>query len=77
MSTRRLIPTAHITTGPFFPAQFIRPGDRDLTRGHSAGGPIVALSGTVTDADGAACVNAILELWQADGAGAFGLWGRV
>lgn len=73
----RLIPTAQITTGPFFPSQFIRPADRDLTRGGSVAGPVVALSGAVSDADGCPCVNAILELWQADAGGAFGLWGRT
>lgn len=74
---RHFVPTAHITTGPFFPSQFIRPEDCDLTRGGTVEGQIVALSGRVTDADGARCVNAILELWQANSVGALGLWGRT
>ncbi len=70
-------PTAHITTGPFFPAQFIRPEDADLTRGGRVKGAAVTLSGTVTDAVGNSCVNAILEIWQADADGRFGCWGRT
>lgn len=74
--TRRsgsLVPTASLTTGPFFPAQFIRASDCDLTHldGRAAQGQIVALSGTVTDLDGVPAVNAILELWQADANGRF------
>lgn len=83
MTTPRRVPTAHITTGPFFPSQFIRAADRDLTRGGHASGATVALSGRVTDADGSPCVNAILELWQADAQGRFAAdpvfcgWGRT
>lgn len=72
--TKRTPPTAHITTGPFFPAQFIRPEDADLTRG---GEPALTLTGRVTDARGSPCVCAILELWQADAAGRYGRWGRT
>jgi protocatechuate 3,4-dioxygenase alpha subunit len=72
---RRLIPTASLTTGPFFPAQFIRAEDHDLTRATSGGPPArgqaVALSGRITDVDGAPAVNAIMELWQADADGKF------
>lgn len=77
MTKRRFVPTAHITTGPFFPSQFIRAEDSDLTRGGVVQGRVVALSGRVSDADGIPCVNAILEIWQADDAGRFGLWGRT
>lgn len=73
MSTRTP-PTAHITIGPFFPAQFIRPEDADLTCGGEAA---VTLTGRITDARGSPCVCAILELWQADAAGQFGRWGRT
>lgn len=67
-------PTAHITTGPFFPAQFIRPEDADLTRGDAA---VIAIVGAVTDARGIPCICAILEIWQADAQGRMGLWGRT
>jgi protocatechuate 3,4-dioxygenase, alpha subunit len=75
--TRRTPPTAHITTGPFFPAQFIRPEDADLARGGQVAGTAVTLLGAVTDARGSPCVNAVLEIWQAHGAGKLGLWGRT
>ena len=46
-------PTPQHTTGPFFPSQFIRPGDNDLTRSGEgaarAGGQLVVLEGRVTD----------------------------
>jgi protocatechuate 3,4-dioxygenase alpha subunit len=67
-------PTAHITTGPFFPAPFIRPEDADLARGADTG---FTLAGTVSDARGTPCVCAILEIWQADAVGQSGLWGRT
>jgi protocatechuate 3,4-dioxygenase, alpha subunit len=70
-------PTAHITAGPFFPASFIRPEDADLTRGGRIDGQPVTLSGTVSDVAGRLCVNVIIELWQADPTGSFGLWGRT
>lgn len=70
-------PSAHITTGPFFPAQFIRAEDADLTRGGTVEGKAVVLSGTVSDVSGRPCANAIIELWQANAAGLFGLWGRT
>lgn len=73
--SKRTPPTAHITTGPFFPASFIRPEDADLTRQLS--GAALTLTGRVTDARGAPCVCAILELWQADAAGQYGHWGRT
>jgi protocatechuate 3,4-dioxygenase beta subunit len=75
------------TTGPFFPAEFIRPGDDDLTIGRDGlpipGEPVV-IEGTVVDCDGAPVENAIVELWQVDGAGRpaeatgqFKGWGRT
>ena len=83
---RRLVPTAHQTTGPFFPAQFIRPGDRDLAglgggRARAAGEPCFVY-GTVRDARATPAVNIIIEIWQANAAGrfddpAFFGWGRT
>jgi len=75
--SQRTPPTAHITTGPFFPARFIRDEEADLTRGGRAAGTALALSGRISDAEGAPCVCAVLELWQADAGGGYGLWGRT
>ena len=84
--SRRLIPTAHLTTGPFFPAQFIRPGDSDLagltgTSAPAAGEPCY-IHGHIRDAAGEPAVNVIVEIWQANAAGkfgdaSFGGWGRT
>lgn len=82
-----MIPTASHTTGPFFPAAFIRPDDNDLTVARD-GRPIVGerieLDGRVFDALGDPVVNAILELWQADPSGRYPIagdpfkgWGRT
>jgi protocatechuate 3,4-dioxygenase alpha subunit len=81
MAPRKLIPTAQQTTGPFFPAQYIRATDSDLAGAHPAGEPI-ALFGRVTDALGKPAVNVILEICQADAHGRYGTavfpgWGRT
>lgn len=79
----KLIATAHHTTGPFFPAQYIRPEDNDLTHGAApVEGERIVLSGQVTDALGRPAVNVILEIWQADARGHYGTrafrgWGRT
>jgi len=82
----RLVPTAHQTTGPFFPAQFIRPGDSDLAglRGDRAraAGETYYVYGHVRDADAKPAVNVIIEVWQANAAGQFDDpeffgWGRT
>jgi len=49
MPPRRLAPTAQQTTGPFFPAQYIRAEDTDLA-GERAEGEPIALFGRITDA---------------------------
>ncbi|MBV8533963.1 MAG: hypothetical protein JO128_00140 [Alphaproteobacteria bacterium] len=76
----RLMPTAHQTTGPFFPAQFIRPGDRELAG--RADGEVHYIYGRVCDADDKPAVNVIIEIWQASPAGRFDDphffgWGRT
>jgi len=72
---RALTPTAHQTTGPFFPAQYIRPGDNDLAGvlegDDRAQGEPYYIYGTVRDAAGKPAVNVILEIWQADAGGKF------
>lgn len=78
---RRLVPTASQTTGPFFPAQLIRPGDSDLA-GPEPSGEHYYVHGHVTDAAGAPALNVIIEIWQANAEGKFGDpafrgWGRT
>jgi protocatechuate 3,4-dioxygenase alpha subunit len=81
-------PTSQQTIGPFFPRGFIGPAEHDLTRISAEAPPTtqgeaVILHGTLTRAGGVPCVNAILEMWQADAAGRFGAdaaflgWGRA
>lgn len=72
----RRVPLSQHTIGPFFPADYFRPGDNDLTRLSAdaeptgKGTPFV-LTGTVRKEGGDPVANAILELWQADAAGRF------
>jgi protocatechuate 3,4-dioxygenase, alpha subunit len=75
----RLIPTAEMTLGPFFPREFAQ-GANDLAQG--ASGEVIEITGRVTELDGKALDNVILEIWQADAAGrfdnpAFPGWGRA
>jgi protocatechuate 3,4-dioxygenase, alpha subunit len=75
----RLIPTAEMTLGPFFPREFAQ-GANDLAQG--VPGEIIEITGRVTELDGKALDNVILEIWQADAAGrfdnpAFPGWGRA
>jgi protocatechuate 3,4-dioxygenase alpha subunit len=76
MSTPPRVPTAWATIGPFFPQSFFRAGDNDLTRlnpdaPQAARGAPMWLTGRVLQEGGGACVNAVLEAWQADAAGRF------
>ena len=79
----KLAATAHQTTGPFFPEQYIRPEDSDLAHGAAPiAGERLLLSGRVTDGLGKPAVNVILEIWQADAQGRYGApgfrgWGRT
>ncbi|MCK8784893.1 protocatechuate 3,4-dioxygenase subunit alpha [Roseomonas sp. NAR14] len=69
-----LAPTSQHTIGPFFPRTFFRDGDNDLTRladGPPARGEPILLHGRVAKEEGIACLNMILEAWQADAAGRF------
>jgi protocatechuate 3,4-dioxygenase alpha subunit len=68
-----------MTLGPFFPREFAA-GLNDLARG--APGEPIEITGRVTQADGRALDNLVLEIWQADAAGrfdnpAFTGWGRA
>jgi protocatechuate 3,4-dioxygenase, alpha subunit len=74
----RLVPTAEMTLGPFFPREFAE-GVNDLAMGSSNA---IEITGRVTELDGRALDNVILEIWQADAAGRFDSpdflgWGRV
>ncbi|HVJ13717.1 MAG TPA: hypothetical protein VNC62_19255 [Burkholderiales bacterium] len=71
---RRLIPTAEMTLGPFFPREFAE-GVNEL-------GAEIEVTGRVTELDGKALDNVIVEIWQADAAGRldnpqFPGWGRA
>jgi protocatechuate 3,4-dioxygenase, alpha subunit len=80
---KRLIPTGEMTLGPFFPREFAQ-GANDLTvvEGKAAKGEAIEISGSVTQVDGRALDNVVLEIWQADADGRydnpdfFG-WGRA
>ncbi len=68
-------PTAHHTTGPFFPRSFVPDDQSDLTQvaGHpeAARGTRLELLGTVKDGRRKPAVNAVVELYQADAHGRF------
>jgi protocatechuate 3,4-dioxygenase alpha subunit len=80
---KKLIPTGEMTLGPFFPREFAE-GANDLTtvEGRPAKGEPIEISGRVTQLDGKALDNVVLEIWQADADGRydnpdfFG-WGRA
>jgi len=75
---KRLVPTAEMTLGPFFPREFAQ-GVNDLASGVANA---IEITGRVTELDGKPLDNVILEIWQADGAGRFDSkdfpgWGRA
>ena len=74
----RLVPTAEMTLGPFFPREFAQQAS-DLAGDFSAA---IEITGVVTELDGKPLDNVILEIWQADAAGrfdnpGFSGWGRA
>jgi len=80
---KRLVPTAEMTLGPFFPREFAL-GANDLTQidGRRVDGEVIEVGGRVTQLDGKPLDNLVLEIWQADAHGRydnpdfFG-WGRA
>jgi protocatechuate 3,4-dioxygenase alpha subunit len=80
---KKLVPTGEMTLGPFFPREFAQ-GANDLTvvDGKAAKGEAIEVSGRVTQLDGKALDNVVLEIWQAGADGRydnpdfFG-WGRA
>ncbi len=80
---KRLVPTAEMTLGPFFPREFAE-GANDLTKvaGKAAKGQPLEITGRVTQLDGKPLDNVVLEIWQADSEGRFDNpeffgWGRA
>jgi protocatechuate 3,4-dioxygenase alpha subunit len=76
---KRLVPTAEMTLGPFFPHEFAA-GANDLAA--NAEGEVIEITGRVVQGDGRALDNLVLEIWQADAHGrfdnpAFLGWGRA
>ncbi len=77
---KRLVPTAEMTLGPFFPREFAA-GANDLTAGVNED-QIIEIAGRVTQLDGEPLDNLVVEIWQADAAGRFDNreflgWGRA
>lgn len=75
----KLIPTGEMTLGPFFPREFAQ-GANDLAGDRKDG--VIEITGRVTQVDGKALDNVVLELWQADSRGRFDNpdfagWGRA
>jgi len=75
----RLVPTAEMTLGPFFPREFAE-GANDLAKG--ASGEPIEITGRVVELDGRALDNVVIEIWQADASGRFDNpdffgWGRA
>jgi protocatechuate 3,4-dioxygenase alpha subunit len=76
----RLVPTGEMTLGPFFPREFAE-GANDLAAGVKQG-EVIEITGRVTQLDGKALDNLVIEIWQADSQGrfdnpAFFGWGRA
>jgi protocatechuate 3,4-dioxygenase alpha subunit len=68
-----MIPTGEATLGPFFPPRYVDAGANDLTKleGKAALGQAIEIRGRVTQEDGSALENLVLEIWQADSAGIY------
>lgn len=69
--TKHLL-TSSSTVGPFFAPCLLRPDAlrQVLAQPETAGEPI-RIEGRVTDGDGAAVTDAMIEIWQANGAGRY------
>jgi protocatechuate 3,4-dioxygenase alpha subunit len=74
-----LVPTGEMTLGPFFPREFAQ-GANDLAA--NAKGEVIEITGRITQLDGKALDNLVVEIWQADSQGRFNSseffgWGRA
>jgi len=67
----KLVPTAEMTLGPFFPPEFARDAN-DLTLARVRG-EVIEVTGCITQLDGRPLDNVVVEIWQADIEG----WGRA
>jgi protocatechuate 3,4-dioxygenase alpha subunit len=75
---KRLVPTAEMTLGPFFPREFAQ----ELNNLAPDRADSIEITGCVTELDGKRLDNVVLEIWQADAAGKldnpqFLGWGRA
>ena len=66
----KLVATGSQTVGPFYHFALNRPEWSDLTR-NGAKGEKIRIEGRVLDGDGAPCIDAFLEIWQANAAGKY------
>lgn len=68
-----MISTAEATIGPFFPPRYVDAGANDLTlfEGRKARGEAIEIRGSITQVDGTALENLIVEIWQPDAGGIF------
>jgi protocatechuate 3,4-dioxygenase, alpha subunit len=76
----KLVPTAEMTLGPFFPPEFARDANDLALPG--VPGEVIELTGRITQADGRPLDNVVVEIWQADSRGRhdaahFQGWGRA
>ena len=73
MTRTLLIPSGEATIGPFFPPRYVDAGANDLRllEGRKAKGEAIQIYGCVTQEDGSALENLIVEIWQPDAAGIF------
>ena len=76
----RLVPTGEMTLGPFFPREFAE-GANDLAAGVREA-QVIEITGRITQLDGKALDNVIVEIWQADSQGRYDNaefygWGRA
>jgi protocatechuate 3,4-dioxygenase alpha subunit len=67
----KLVPTAEMTLGPFFPREFARDAN-DLTLS-GVRGEVIEVTGRITQLDGRPLDNVVIEIWQAD----IQRWGRA
>jgi protocatechuate 3,4-dioxygenase, alpha subunit len=67
----KLVPTAEMTLGPFFPPEFAR--DANDLAPSGARGEVIEITGRIRQLDGRALDNVVVEIWQADIEG----WGRA
>ena len=80
---KKLVPTAEMTLGPFFPREFAQDAN-DLTqaRGKRLEGEVIEVTGRITQLDGKPLDNVVVEISQPDAQGRYDNpdflgWGRA